>query len=153
LIVLDFFDFEDSKVFKDTYDFSNIEPFTLLILNRKMLEEFKWDGQKTYLFKHEYNKPKIWSSSTLYSPDIVKLRELWFYQWITKFNTPDQKNILDFHMTAGNGDKENDVLMERKELSLQTVSITSIRLSEKKIHLEYLDLLKNNTYNKELILT
>jgi uncharacterized protein with NRDE domain len=151
LIVLDFFNYDDSEIFKETYDFTNIEPFTLIILNRKTLEEFKWDGEDTYLIKRKYNEPYIWSSVTLYSSDVIKLRESWFEEWKTKFSTPDQKNIIDFHLSAGNGNKEIDVLMERDRLSLKTVSITSIQLSDEKINMKYLDLLKKNTYNRELI--
>jgi len=152
LIVLDYFGFETSETFRESYDFSNIEPFTLIILNRKTLEEFKWDGTNTYLIKHKSNEPKIWSSATLYPPDVIKLRELWFEEWKTKFNIPDQEDIIDFHLSAGNGNKENDVLMERKEFSLKTVSITSVQLSGNKINMKYLDLLQKNTCYEEIII-
>jgi len=150
LIVLDFFNFFDSGKFKETYDFSNIEPFTLIIVNGKILEEFKWDGEKAYLINHNFNELKIWSSVTLYSSDVVKKREIWFDDWKAKFIAASQIDILDFHLSAGNGDKENNVLMDRKKLSLRTVSITSIKLSKEKIHMKYLDLLMNTTYCKEL---
>ena len=63
---------------------------------------------------------------------------------------PKQKESISFHLEAGDGRKETDVLMERKESSLRTVSITSVAVLEKKIQMEYLDLINNENSIKEL---
>jgi len=150
IIVLDSFKFDSMEKFSEDYDFVNIEPFTLIVIDGGSLQEFKWDGETTYLIHHNCIKPKIWSSVTLYSPDIIKLRESWFNEWRIKHPVPLQSDILDFHLSAGDGNKEYDVLMERKALSLRTVSITSVTTSEKKTTMVYMDLLNNTTTKEEL---
>jgi hypothetical protein len=152
LIVLDFFKFNNPEEFKEEYNFSNIEPFTLIIIYKKSLKEFKWDGKRTYLIKHNYNEPKIWSSVTLYTSDAIKQRESWFNELITHRITPSMEDIIDFHFSAGNGKKENSILMERKALSIRTVSITSISRVVKIINMKYMDLLRNETYIETLLL-
>jgi uncharacterized protein with NRDE domain len=81
IIVMDFFKFEETERFIKEYNFSNIEPFSLVIINGDSLDEFKWDGQKTHLINHDFRKPKIWSSVTLYTSQVIKLREKWFNEW------------------------------------------------------------------------
>lgn len=150
LIVLDFFRFPDIQSFSRAYDLDNIEPFTLVIINNRTLIEFKWDGERTYLLNHDFTLPRIWSSVTLYDKEIVKSREMWFNEWINANQLPNQKDSINFHLKAGDGRKETDVLMERKEFSLRTVSITSVAVLENKIIMEYLDLINNKTSIKEL---
>jgi hypothetical protein len=151
IIVKDFFRFGSTNSFMEDYDLENIEPFTLIIINHGSIEEFKWDGDKKYLIQHTYKEPRIWSSVTLYSSDIIKLRESWFYEWATRYTNPSQSDIISFHLSAGNGNKENDILMERPALSLCTVSITSVLISENKTIMKYLDLLNGSTIVKELL--
>ena len=150
LIVLDFFRFPDAQSFSREYDLDNIEPFTLVIIYNSTLVEFKWDGEKTSLLNHEFTHPRIWSSVTLYDRSIIKLREKWFSEWIRTNQIPKQKDSLNFHLNAGDGRKETDVLMERKEIALRTVSITSVVVLENKVQMKYLDLIKNKTSTKEL---
>ena len=151
LIVLDFFTFDSILKFSENYDFENIEPFTLIITDGLFLKEFKWDGERTYLLNHDVKKPAIWSSITLYSTEIIKLRESWFRDWINRHPDLSQSDMFDFHLSAGDGNKEYGILMERKELSLRTVSITSIVSSKEKTIMIYLDLLNNLKREKVLL--
>ena len=50
----------------------------------------------------------------------------------------------------GDGRKETNVLMEREEFSLRTVSITSVGVLHNKIQMKYLDMIHNKTMIKEL---
>ena len=150
LIVLDFFRFPDIESFLSDYDLDNIEPFTLVIIHNRTLLEFKWDGERKYLLNQDYTSPRIWSSATLYERKIIKLREQWFNEWINTDKLSKQPDLINFHLEAGDGRKETDVLMERKEFALKTVSITSIAVLEYKAHMEYLDLINNITSTNEL---
>ena len=151
LIVLDFFKFDSIAKFSANYNFDNIEPFTLIVTNNRSLYEFKWDGINTYILKHDPGKPAIWSSATLYSPQIIELRESWFLDWRIKYPAAMQSEILNFHLSAGDGNKEYDILMERKTLSLKTVSITSLSVTKEKSTMMYLDLMNNTSSQKELL--
>ena len=139
-----------AKSFSREYDLENIEPFTLVIIHNKTLTEFKWDGINTYLLNHDFAHPRIWSSVTLYDSEIIKLREKWFDEWKEANPSPKQKDSINFHLKAGDGRKETDVLMERKAFSLRTVSITSVRVINNKTRMEYLDLINNISQIKEL---
>ncbi len=150
LIVLDFFKFPDTISFSREYDLENIEPFTLVIIDNRTLSEFKWDGINTYLLNHEFTNPRIWSSVTLYDSEIIKLRENWFNEWIETNQSSKQQDPINFHLKAGDGRKESDVLMERMAFSLRTVSITSVRVINNKTRMEYLDLINNISQIKEL---
>ena len=150
LIVLDFFKFPDAISFSREYDLENIEPFTLVIIDNRTLSEFKWDGVNTYLLNHEFTNPRIWSSVTLYNSKIIKLRENWFNEYIETNQSAKQPDPINFHLKAGDGRKETDVLMERKAFSLRTVSITSVRVINNKTKMEYLDLINNISQIKEL---
>jgi hypothetical protein len=152
LIVLDFFKFSSAQSFRKQYDLNKIEPFTLIIAGINSLEEFTWDGHKTYLTQHDSRAPRIWSSVTLYSPEIVRMRQSWFGKWETKHPRPSQSDVIDFHLTGGNGDKTIDILMERRYLSLKTVSITSVKASENETKMKYLDLLNNSTQVNKLFI-
>lgn len=150
LIVLDFFRFPDVQSFSEKYNLDNIEPFTLVIIQNNKLVEFKWDGERRYLLNHDFTTPRIWSSATLYKKEIINLREKWFDEWKNTYKLSEQRDLIDFHLKAGDGRKETDVLMERKEFSLRTVSITSVGVLQNKIQMEYLDLINNKTMEKEL---
>lgn len=114
----------------------NIEPFTLIIVdwndNLELLE-FVWDGEKKHL-KQLQQKPYIWSSSTLYTDEIKKMRVEWFRDWQNN-NVFTRKNILKFHHQAGVGNKKIDVLMKRQKGG--TVSITCIVKDEIGVSMDY----------------
>lgn len=117
-----------------------VEQFTLTIVDwNDSLEliEFVWDGTKKHqkIMKQE---PQIWSSATLYDREVKKLRKDWFEDW-QKENDFTQENILKFHHTAGVGDKQIDVMMDRKVGG--TVSVTSIQRKNKELHFIYEDVL------------
>src|SRR5579871_6575106 len=44
LVVLDFFTLPNAKAFADSYDLTGIEPFTILVIEKSMLYELRWDG-------------------------------------------------------------------------------------------------------------
>lgn len=138
--VLDFFSYKASTHFINEYDFTGLEPFTLVIIESDTLRELKWDGKKIFLLDHDFRTPKIWSSVTLYNPEVIRLREHWFKSWGINLDNPSQMEIIDFHLHAGSGDKINDIQMERRALSLRTVSITSIMVCDAKLTMRYLDL-------------
>ncbi len=86
--------------------------------------ELRWDGNLLHHKKTNPKHPHIWSSVTLYSKEIIVQRKKWFKEWLNKHSiyTPDE--ILFFHHFAGNGNKKNNLIMNRQEK--QTVSITSV---------------------------
>jgi len=118
-------------------DLQHIEPFTLVIVDWNStlkVFEFVWDGKQKHL-KNLPNKPQIWSSSTLYTEEMKKMRKDWFENWKME-NEINSESILRFHREAGIGDPRVDVLMHRKNVG--TVSITQVSSNSKNVKMDYL---------------
>jgi hypothetical protein len=124
-------------------DLNGVEQFTLTIIdwvNELNLIEFVWDGKVKHISKFT-NDPHIWSSSTLYDEGVKLLRKKWFSNWLETYRHKD-RHILKFHHTAGIGDPNIDILMNRNGGG--TVSITSVRKNKDKISITYEDILKGD---------
>ncbi len=140
LVVLECFAYADVHEFLIKYDFGGIEPFTLLIWSEQELCELRWDFEKIHYRKLDKNLPQIWSSVTLYSDEIISKRSFWFRQWVEKFLSPNLEDIRKFHRFTGDGDTNNDLIMNR-EGQMLTVSMTSIVKTSDKVEIIYEDLL------------
>ena len=130
-------------------DFFQIEPFTLVLLERNNLYECRWDGKEKYYRQLKKHRPYIWSSVTLYEKNIVQKREEWFASFLNRNPHPTQKDILEFHRFTGDGDKHNDLLMEREGVFC-TVSITSMLLTANRASMKYLDLKDNSMTERKI---
>jgi hypothetical protein len=94
-------------------------------------------------------QPYIWSSSTLYDESTREIRESWFTEWLKKYSTPEQHQVIDFHHFGGEGNKENDLLMNRNG-QVFTVSITSVALNRYKGSICYTDVVSGHESTSEL---
>ncbi|WMN06266.1 NRDE family protein [Marivirga arenosa] len=134
--------------FFKNYDFSGIEPFTMVVLfhdpQLKILE-FKWDGNNTSLEEKDVSKPQIWASAQLYTQQAINNRKEWFAKWLKENQNFTVEAIRDFHRNAGSGDLENDMVMDRGEV--KTVSITSIYSLKGVINMAHKNLL-NEKYQE-----
>jgi len=146
IVVLDAIKHEEIGDFIDHYDLEGVEPFTLIIIeNGKSISELRWDESKKHFKSFDYKTPHIWSSSTLYLPEVVDQREQWFTAWLSQ---NESKNILDFHQKAGFAEKENDVVMDRGFIG--TVSITNIEAEGNHRSIKYFDLMDKQDSTFEL---
>lgn len=107
------------------FEFDGIEPFTLVRFS-DVIEELRWDGQKTHYKTINVNSPHIWSSAQLYDQEIIAERKKWFDQALLS-DPLNAKTLADFHHSGGVGDKYNDLVMNRKGM-VQTVSISQIEI-------------------------
>lgn len=169
LVVLSVFDYPSPAVWFSSYNFTGIEPFTLVIVqsgcnewekNHKdchpveQLWEVRWDGRTTHSRQLNPQLPQIWSSVTLYSDEVIARRQQWFGNWLRRH--PDRRftvdAIRDFHKQAGAGDEANAVQMNRGN-GMQTVSLTSIQHKGDFATMYYEDLLTNTTLHQQLSTT
>ena len=132
-------------------DLDNIEPFTAVIWADGMLHEFRWDGSRKHLLKMHAGKPHIWSSVTLYDPEVIVRREAWFGNWLHMHVQPSLEDLLHFHQFSGEGDTHNDLMMNRNG-QVYTVSITGLEIGGGKALMKYLDLKNQQQYDLELTL-
>ena len=152
LILLELADGDSSLQRFDTLDLGGIEPFTLVIREEGLLYECRWDGSEKYRRQPDAAAPHIWSSVTLYGPEVIRRREEWFSRWLRQHPEPDQEAILHFHQFTGDGDRHNDLLMNRDNV-MMTVSITALRAGDSEARLQYLDLPQRRTSRTRLSFT
>jgi len=152
MIIKDFFTFENKKDFLSNYEFSDFEPFTLLIVqNIPQLEitELRWDGNELFVIEKDANTAMIWSSSTLYSDEMVCMRKKWFETWQKSEKIVSSAETLKFHLYAGEGDPQTNVQMKRA--SIQTVSITAIEKNATNFRMLYKDIIADKEYRYAFI--
>jgi hypothetical protein len=152
-VVMDSFKYTDLERFLSEYDLADIEPFTLVMVNHNplLLTELIWDGEQKVITKKNPSEPCIWSSVTLYPPEVVNQRKNWFDIFLNNQFQHQEKNltkIIDFHRFGGEGNIENDILMNRQG-RLLTVSITSVLKTKNEQKMYYFDLV--NYQEKEII--
>jgi hypothetical protein len=149
LVLLDLIDQADPYKYFLVMQLENIEPFTAIIWKDHQLYECRWDGKVKHLVQLNEALPHIWSSVTLYDPATIVKRNQWFHDWLSKWKTPSQKDILDFHLFSGDGDCHNDLLMDRGQVF--TVSVTSMAISDDRVQMHYLDFKNKRSFQQELL--
>ncbi len=155
LMLLDFYLYNEPEEFVAHYNFKGIEPFTLIMsyscsdTEKVKLYELKWNEQEAKLIKYDSSLPQIWSSVTLYSPEIVSARKNWFSNWLEKHSTYTKDDILFFHHFGGTGVIENDLVINRG--TKKTVSICSISKHLTHTEIIYEDILNKKLYKNKVI--
>lgn len=145
VVVKDFLKTANFRRELDTYDFQDIEPFTAIVVEWKteiQLFQLVWDGVE-YHFTEEPLAPQIWSSSPLYPQNLKKKREAWFSEFLMKTVHPSEEELLQFHKTAGEGDLDSNLVMDRG--FVKTKSITQVVKTREKITMRYEDLQENDS--------
>ncbi len=140
LVVKDLLKTANLKKEIESYDFSGIEPFTAVLIEWEaeiQLFQLVWDGEM-YHFSEEPLAPQIWSSSPLYPENLKKKREQWFSAFLMETIKPSEEELLQFHKTAGEGDLNSNLIMDRG--FIKTKSITQISKKEDVIEMRYEDL-------------
>jgi len=145
LVIPDFFKWENIDRFIHEYDFEDLEPFTLIILehaNQQVHEIVSDEIRVTYTIMDD-SLPAIWSSTTLYTDHDRDKRRIWFEQWNREHPTDSQKDIIDFHMSQQD-EAANEGIRINRDSILFTVSLTSVLKDESnKVSLYYEDLLRH----------
>ncbi len=139
LVMLDLFGYKIIDDFFNGYDFIGIEPFTMIVYDNMKMMEFRWDGSRKHDRQVDASLPHIWSSASLYPKPVRDKREGWFREWLKGRKDFRQDEILKFHRFGGEGDRQNDFVMNRYDM-VQTVSITSIVKSPSGASMRYHDL-------------
>lgn len=139
LIVLDLLTTNNTPAMLESLKLEGVEPFTVITIDWQdelKLTECVWDGNAKHIRPLE-SKPAIWSSRQLYTPEVAAKREAWFADFMAG-DSQDLTAQLHFHRTAGIGDKENDLVMNRG--FVRTKSMSSIYKNGSKVQFRYEEL-------------
>lgn len=127
-VILDFFHYSAVEDFAVDYSFEGIEPFTLLIFEsgkNVVIHNCRWDGIKLHKESGKENGPGIWSSASLYRPEIRNKREDLFREWLENRETWNREDIMDFHLWKNEKDKDKSLLIDIPG-KVKTISVTSV---------------------------
>lgn len=154
LVPLHVFDYDSITDFLHHYDPSGLEPFTLLLAQMSRLVELRWNGRRLSIQDKDPDRPHIWSSATLYSTDVIEKREGWFRDWRYQNPQPTVGDIRGFHQSAGDGDVENALRMNRRTAfgnnALMTLSLTSVVHHDETVDFIYEDFTQH-TFSQQTI--
>ena len=134
---------------------NDVEPFTIVALMHsedviKNITEFVWDGNDKHFRQADVNTPHIWSSVTLYDEEQRKTKREWFKRLYTEHkNAITKEKIVDFHSGNHMNDNPRSMIIQR-DGELKTVSISQVSFSNKKLQMDYHDLLHNSVKEIEL---
>jgi Transport and Golgi organisation 2 len=143
-VVLDIADTQDMIVHFHLINLEKTAPFTLILIQSYNVYECRWDGDKKHVKLLENSVPHIWSSATLYDAALQHKRSEWFKKWLLKNKFPSQDDMIAFHKNTGDGDVENNLIMNRDN-KIFTVSITSITSSPLHSNMKYHDIINNDS--------
>lgn len=151
IMALKFFSYDYAEDFFDEFNFTGIEPFTMIIFDNGALYELRWDEKKKHIKRLNTQQSHLWASCPLYSDEWIEKRQQWFKNWQTTTPLFNQDSILDFHKNAGEGNPEYDLVINRQNI-LQTTSITSIVRTSDKMSLRFENLLEGQVQEEDLLL-
>ena len=141
LVLMDVLNAKDNlESFISSYDFSNIEPFTMIIVDWDKdlsLYELIWDEKEFEFSVKSTEELYVWSSSTLYDFNMKAERKEWFDNQVDSVSTQ-----LEFHHYSPQ--KEYGIIMKRPQVATQ--SISHVLYSNGLIRLDYTDLIKGNNH-------
>jgi uncharacterized protein with NRDE domain len=144
LVPLHVFRYDTVDEFLERYDPTGLEPFTLLLAQMNRLTELRWTGRRVVINDKDAGRPHIWSSATLYTPDVIEERENWFHDWLYHHPRPDAEQVRQFHLYAGDGDSQNAIRMNRHN-GLMTLSMTSVVHQDEAVTMHYHDFIQQQS--------
>ncbi len=123
-------------------NFEGIEPFTLVCLENMRLQEFRWDGEQKHHRILNIDEPQIWSSATLYTPEVAAKRKGWFSDWChTHARTAEQ--MLAFHSPNPQHKQAADEAIFMRRAGGGTVSLTSLDLGHEEAYIKHHNFVTN----------
>lgn len=149
LLATDVLLFENLEQELTVYNFQNIEPFTMVIVDWNQdlrFFEFVWDGEVEH-FKQLPIAEHIWSSSTLYTNTMKQERRFWFEDFKSE-NKLTSESLLKFHKSAGQGNLDYGVVMDRG--FVKTTSVTQVIKSNAVVSMCYESLINELTSCKTM---
>jgi len=146
LIVLDLLSSQSAISYWQEIDLDQVEPFTIVLYEQGALYELRWDGNRKSRSDLDASQNYIWSSTTLYPKEIRDKREQWFADFLSKNPDPTTQDMFRFHRYTENSDSQNGLIIDRKGIALQTLSITQAATVGNELEFTYSDLISDAVY-------
>lgn len=124
----------------ESMDLTNVEPFTLVLIETNNLIESRWTGVELKSKSVNPKEAHIWSSATLYTEDAIDMRTQLFKNYLESEELTKESQ-WNFH-TQKSEDLENGIVMKRV-LGPQTISTTQILFGDQLKEFKYYDHIKD----------
>lgn len=144
MVVLDSLTYSSATDFATHYDFSAIEPFTMVMVTNQpavLLHELRWDGAVKHFKRLNENEFHLWSSVTLYNEEQVAEKERAFRKRLAGCKAVNAFQLIDIH--------RKDFLYEewvkppQRVQEVATLSVTGVDCSGESLIMHYRDLVRN----------
>jgi hypothetical protein len=148
IVVLDSLLSSSAEHFATSYDLDGIEPFTMVMVEWKenySLHELRWDGSQKYFRKLDETAFHLWSSATLYPPQMMVAKEKLFAEHLSRVKEIAVGSMIDLH---GQFLYEDWLKPPERVEVVATLSITAVAGNQTSLSMNYRDLVR-----KELPLT
>ncbi|MCS6990424.1 MAG: NRDE family protein [Chitinophagales bacterium] len=135
LVLLDWFGFPSAQTFHDEYDFTGIEPFTLILIDlQRRLWELRWTGTQKFLHEVNANQVQQWSSVTLYDADTAERKKQWLLNHL-----PNDRQLSVFELAELHKHflYERWVEKEQRVPEVHTLSISVVQLQGQQVEWYY----------------
>ena len=142
LIARNYFNYDHPRAFLREVDLKGIEPFTMVIGSTSWLYVLRWNEREKHIDILDPCSNHIWSSSTLYDPEMVSKRKTWFESYVKDHPTLDMKDVRYIQRNGSVGDPTQDYIMNRMDL-VKTVSISHVHVSSDKVDFHFENLVHN----------
>ncbi len=140
IMLMNRFRYDSFFMFSSLYDFVNIEPFTMISIERNSnmirLEELRWDGEEIYKLQLDHLKPHIWSSCLGFTPEKVSEHRAKFNTFVSN-NRFNDNDIVEFHIEKCN--------MLPGESPERTLCLTQLLSDKNKTVMKHTDLILKHT--------
>lgn len=157
-IIIDFFKYCNHEIFFNEYDFTDVEPFTLLTIHSEggtKLYEARWDGEQLTVSEKDATKPHIWSSVTLYDQEETKRRKKIFEKWYKHYpeivlNDPEKngpnaeiEEILKLHQELVYEGEDNLSFNQQNGVCTHSIALIE-KESDVSFYICYVDRMEDN---------
>jgi hypothetical protein len=140
LLLLELSETENPIQLLESMNLTNVEPFTLVLIETNTINEARWTGVELFCKSINPKEAHIWSSSSLYTEDAIKMRANLFKKYLESKELTKESQWF-FH-TQKSDDLENGLVMKR-DLGPQTISTTQILFGDDLKEFKYFDHIKD----------
>lgn len=150
LVVLDLIGSDSISKSWESIDLKSVEPFTLVVYERNHLSQLQWDGESKTVINLDVSQPYIWSSVTLYSPEVRLKRIDRFAEFLAESQDINADTLFNFHSFTDSKNEDNGFIINRNNETV-TLSITQTVLEQNKVSLNYHDLTQSELHSHSFI--
>jgi hypothetical protein len=145
LVLLEIAGFGNLTFGWEKIELESIEPFTLVLCASSRLFQCRWNGATKAIIELDASTPRIWSSTTLYSAEVIASREKWFKEFLAeRKGILTSESLMAFHTQTQSADKVNGLIINRAE-QLLTKSVTQCVIENDLLTINHFDLNKIET--------